>query len=61
MESIVKASEKGKIKVKQVVDNTAKDVEIMVHLQPGISPEVAVDALYAFTDCELSISPPMHA
>ena len=57
MESIVKASEKGKIKVKQVVDNTAKDVEIMVHLQPGISPEVAVDALYAFTDCELSISP----
>ena len=57
MESIVKASEKGKIKVKQVVDNTAKDVEIVVHLQPGISPEVAVDALYAFTDCELSISP----
>jgi topoisomerase IV subunit A len=57
MESIVKASEKGKIKVKQVVDNTAKDVEIMVHLHPGISPEVAVDALYAFTDCELSISP----
>ncbi len=57
MESIVKASEKGKIKVKQVVDNTAKDLEIAVHLHPGISPEVAVDALYAFTDCELSISP----
>jgi topoisomerase-4 subunit A len=57
MESIVKASEKGKIKVKQVIDNTAKDVEIMVLLQPGISPEIAVDALYAFTDCELSISP----
>jgi topoisomerase IV subunit A len=57
MDSIVKASEKGKIKVKQVVDNTAQNVEIMVHLQPGISPEVAVDALYAFTDCELSISP----
>jgi topoisomerase IV subunit A len=57
MESIVKASEKGKIKVKQVVDNTAKDVEIAVSLQPGISPEIAIDALYAFTDCEVSISP----
>ncbi|HNR73572.1 MAG TPA: DNA gyrase/topoisomerase IV subunit A [Cyclobacteriaceae bacterium] len=57
MDSIVKASEKGKIKVKQVVDNTAKDVEILVHLQSGISPEVAMDALYAFTDCEISISP----
>jgi topoisomerase-4 subunit A len=57
MESIVKASEKGKIKVKQVVDNTAKDVEISVSLQAGISPEIAIDALYAFTDCEVSISP----
>lgn len=57
MESIVKASEKGKIKVKQVVDNTAKDVEIVVHLQAGQLPEVAIDALYAFTDCEISISP----
>lgn len=57
MESIVKASEKGQIKVKQVVDNTAKDVEIQIHLQPGQSPEVAIDALYAFTDCEISISP----
>ncbi|MBX2966639.1 MAG: DNA gyrase/topoisomerase IV subunit A [Cyclobacteriaceae bacterium] len=57
MESIVKASEKGQIKVKQVVDNTAKDVEIQVNLQPGQSPEVAIDALYAFTDCEISISP----
>lgn len=57
MDSIVKASEKGKIKVKQVVDNTAKDVEIMIYLQPGISPEIAIDALYAFTDCEVSISP----
>jgi topoisomerase-4 subunit A len=57
MESIVKASEKGKIKVKQVVDNTAKDVEISVTLQAGISPEIAIDALYAFTDCEVSISP----
>ncbi len=57
MESIVKASEKGQIKVKQVVDNTAKEVEIQIHLQPGQSPEVAMDALYAFTDCEISISP----
>ncbi len=57
IESIVKASEKGKIKVKQVVDNTAKDVEILIHLQPGQSPEITMDALYAFTDCQLSISP----
>ena len=57
MESIVKASEKGQIKVKQVVDNTARDVEILIHLQPGQSPEIAIDALYAFTDCEISISP----
>jgi topoisomerase-4 subunit A len=57
IESIVKASEKGKIKVKQVVDNTAKDVEVLITLQPGQSPEVAMDALYAFTDCEVSISP----
>jgi topoisomerase-4 subunit A len=57
MDSIVKASEKGKIKVKQVVDNTAKEVEISVSLQSGISPEIAIDALYAFTDCEISISP----
>jgi len=57
MESIVKASEKGQIKVKQVIDNTAKDVEIQILLQPGQSPEIAMDALYAFTDCEISISP----
>jgi topoisomerase-4 subunit A len=57
MESIVKASEKGQIKVKQVIDNTAKDIEIQILLQPGQSPEVAMDALYAFTDCEISISP----
>jgi topoisomerase IV subunit A len=57
MESIVKASEKGQIKVKQVVDNTAKDVEIQIHLQAGQSLEIAMDALYAFTDCEISISP----
>ena len=57
IESIVKASEKGKIKVKQVVDNTARDVEVVVSLQAGQSPEIAMDALYAFTDCETSISP----
>ncbi len=57
MESIVKASEKGQIKIKQVIDNTAKDIEIQILLQPGQSPEVATDALYAFTDCEISISP----
>lgn len=57
MESIVKASEKGQIKVKQVIDNTAKEVEIQIHLQPGQSPDIALDALYAFTDCEISISP----
>jgi topoisomerase-4 subunit A len=57
MESIVKASEKGQIKVKQVIDNTARDIEIQIILQPGQSPEVAIDALYAFTDCEISISP----
>ncbi len=57
IESIVKASEKGKIKVKQVIDNTARDVEILIHLQSGQSPEIAMDALYAFTDCEISISP----
>lgn len=57
IESIVKASEKGKIKVKQVIDNTAQDVEIQIQLQAGQSPEIAMDALYAFTDCEISISP----
>jgi topoisomerase IV subunit A len=57
MESIVKASEKGQIKIKQVIDNTAKDVEIVLNLQAGQSPEIAIDALYAFTDCEISISP----
>ncbi len=56
IESIVKASEKGKIKIKQVSDNTARDVEIRIELQPGVSPEVSIDALYAFTYCEISIS-----
>jgi topoisomerase-4 subunit A len=57
MESIVKASEANKIKIKKVVDNTAANVEIQVQLPPGISPDLTMDALYAFTDCEISISP----
>ncbi|MEQ9467953.1 MAG: DNA gyrase/topoisomerase IV subunit A [Ekhidna sp.] len=57
IESIVKASDKGKIKIKQVIDNTAKDIEIVVSLAPGTSPDITIDALYAFTDCEVSISP----
>ena len=57
MESIVKASEANKIKIKKVVDNTAADVEIQVQLPPGVSPDLTMDALYAFTDCEISISP----
>jgi topoisomerase-4 subunit A len=57
MESIVSANEKGKIKIKKIEDNTASTVEIIVHLAQGISPDVTIDALYAFTDCEVSISP----
>ncbi len=57
IESIVKANDKGKIKIKQVVDNTAKDIEILVSLASGTSPDITMDALYAFTDCEVSISP----
>ena len=57
IESILKANEKGKIKIKQVVDNTAKDVEILITLASGQSPDITIDALYAFTDCEVSISP----
>lgn len=57
IESIIKANDKGKIKVKKVVDNTARDVEILVYLAPGQSPDITIDALYAFTDCEVSISP----
>ncbi|QKG54649.1 DNA gyrase/topoisomerase IV subunit A [Hymenobacter sp. BRD67] len=57
MESIVKASEANKIKIKKVVDNTAAEVEIQVQLPPGISPDLTIDALYAFTDCEISLSP----
>lgn len=57
IESIIKANDAGKIKIKKVIDNTAKDVEIQVQLAPGVSPDVTIDALYAFTDCEVSISP----
>ncbi len=57
MESIVKANDQGKIKVKKVTDHTAAQVEIVVELAPGISPDITIDALYAFTDCEVSISP----
>ncbi len=57
IESIIKASEKGKIKIKKVIDNTAKDIEILIYLAPGQSPHITIDALYAFTDCEVSISP----
>jgi topoisomerase IV subunit A len=57
MESIVAANDKGKIKIKKIEDNTSNSVEIVVHLAPGISPDVTIDALYAFTDCEVSISP----
>ncbi|MEZ5057429.1 MAG: DNA gyrase/topoisomerase IV subunit A [Saprospiraceae bacterium] len=57
IDSIVKANDKGQIKIKKVVDNTAAEVEIFVELAPGMSPEVTMDALYAFTNCEVSISP----
>ncbi len=57
IDSIIKANDSGKIKIKKVVDNTAADVEIQIHLAPGVSPDITMDALYAFTDCEVSISP----
>lgn len=57
IDSILKANEKGKIKIKKIEDNTAAEVEILIHLQPGTSPDKMIDALYAFTDCELSIAP----
>ena len=57
IDSILKANEKGKIKVKKVEDNTAKDVEVVVHLANNVSPDKMLDALYAFTDCEVSIAP----
>src|SRR5919206_1096306 len=57
IDSIVKANDAGKIKIKKVTDNTAAEVEIQVDLAPGISPDITIDALYKFTDCEVSISP----
>ena len=57
IDSILKANEKGKIKIKKVEDNTAADVEILIHLATGVSPDKTIDALYAFTNCEMSISP----
>ena len=57
IDSIIKANDKGKIKIKKVVDNTAKEVDIHIDLQSGTSPEMTIDALYAFTRCEESISP----
>ena len=57
IESIIKANDKGKIKVKKIEDNTAAEAEIIIQLAPGVSPDKTLDALYAFTDCEVSISP----
>ena len=57
IDSILKANDKGKIKIKKIEDNTAAEVEILVHLPSGISPDKTIDALYAFTNCENSISP----
>jgi len=57
IDSIIKANDQGKIKIKKVTDNTAAEVELQVDLAPGISPDITIDALYAFTDCEISISP----
>jgi len=57
IESILKANDKGKIKIRKIEDNTAEHVEILVHLPAGISPDKMIDALYAFTDCEVSVAP----
>lgn len=57
VESILRANDRGKIKIRKVDDMTAKDVEILIHLATGVSSDKAIDALYAFTDCEVSISP----
>jgi topoisomerase-4 subunit A len=57
IESILAANDKGKIKIKKIDDNTAENVEILVHLPTGVSPDQSIDGLYAFTDCEVSISP----
>ena len=57
IESIIKANEKGKIKIRKIDDNTSANVEIVIYLMPGVSPDKTIDALYALTDCEYSISP----
>ena len=57
IDSILKANDKGKIKIKKIEDNTAAEVEILIHLPPGVSPDKTIDALYAFTACETSIAP----
>ncbi|WP_298152776.1 DNA gyrase/topoisomerase IV subunit A [Flavobacterium sp.] len=57
IDSILKANEKGKIKIKKIEDNTAAEVEILIHLYPGVSPDKTIDALYAFTACETSVAP----
>ncbi len=57
IDSIIKANDKGKIRIKKIEDNTAEKVEILLHLVPGVSPDQTVDALYAFSSCETSISP----
>jgi topoisomerase-4 subunit A len=57
IESVIKANDKGKIKIKKIEDNTAAEAEVIIHLAPGVSPDKTLDALYAFTDCEVSISP----
>lgn len=57
IDTIIKANDKGKIKIKKIDDNTAANVEIQIHLAPGVSSDKTIDALYAFTDCELSVSP----
>jgi topoisomerase IV subunit A len=56
IDSIIAANDKGKIKIRKIDDNTSENVEILIHLQPGISPDLTIDALYAFTNCEISIS-----
>ena len=57
IDSIIKATDQGKIKIKKVIDNTAEHVEILLELAPGVSPDITMDALYAFSNCEVSISP----
>ena len=57
IDSILSANDKGKIKIRKIDDNTAENVEILIHLAPGVSPDTTIDALYAFTECEVSISP----